>query len=133
MSPHFLLDTHILLRWLFESRKLSQEQLRCLERLARTEGPVGLSAMSLLEIAMLSDSGHLELSCSTRDLLLDLEANPLIHMLPLSPEIALDAGALRGLRDPADRVIVATARVHGMQLLTSDERILRSGLARTIG
>jgi PIN domain nuclease of toxin-antitoxin system len=36
------------------------------------------------------------------------------------------------LRDPADRVIVATARVHGLRLLTSDQRILESHLVSTV-
>lgn len=132
MTPQFLLDTHVIIRWLFESRKLSREQSRRLEHLVRSDQPIGLSAMSLLEISFLSYDGRLHLKTSTSELLATLEANPLIQIIPVSFEIALEAGALRVLRDPADRAIVATARVHGMQLLTSDERILQSGLARTI-
>ena len=132
MNPRFLLDTHVLLRWLFESRKLSREQSRCLDRLSRTSQMVGLSAISLLEIATLTNDRHLEVKTGITGLFAELQASPLIRILPLSFDIALEAGALRVLRDPADRAIVATARVHGMQLLTSDERIVRSGLARVI-
>lgn len=133
MTPRFLLDTHVLLRWLGDSKRLSRQQRRTLEQVAARGEPVGLSAMSLLEIAILGSDGHITVRPDVNAFFLDLEGNPLIRILPLSAEIAVEAGSLRGLRDPADRVIVAAARVHGMQLLTSDERILRSGLARTIG
>ncbi|SPF47492.1 hypothetical protein SBA4_3710006 [Candidatus Sulfopaludibacter sp. SbA4] len=49
-----LLDTHVLIRWLFEARKLSRTQLRALESAARRGEPVALSAISLLEIAVLA-------------------------------------------------------------------------------
>jgi PIN domain nuclease of toxin-antitoxin system len=57
--------------------------------------------------------------------LADLVLQPLIEVLPITPEIAA-VGAQLGSgfhKDPADRIIVATARCHGLKLLTSDERI----------
>jgi PIN domain nuclease of toxin-antitoxin system len=61
-----------------------------------------------------------------------LETNPMFEILPITIRIALDAGALMMLRDSADRTIVATARVHGLRLLTSDQRIIDSKLVSVI-
>ena len=61
-----------------------------------------------------------------------LEANPMFKILPITVPIALDAGALIMLRDSADRTIVATARVHGLRLLTSDQRIIDSRLVAVV-
>jgi PIN domain nuclease of toxin-antitoxin system len=61
-----------------------------------------------------------------------LEMNPSFEILPITIPIALDAGALMMLRDSADRTIVATARVHGLRLLTSDQRIIDSKLVPVI-
>lgn len=60
------------------------------------------------------------------------EANPMFQILPITIPIALDAGALSILRDSADRTIVATARVHSLRLLTSDQRIIDSKLVPVV-
>jgi PIN domain nuclease of toxin-antitoxin system len=63
----------------------------------------------------------------------DLQSNPLVHILPLSYEVALEVTSLgRVLSDPADRAIVATARVHRLRLTTSNQRIAASGLVKVI-
>jgi PIN domain nuclease of toxin-antitoxin system len=62
----------------------------------------------------------------------ELETNPMFEILPITIPIALDAGALNILRDPADRTIVATARVHRLRLLTSDRRIVDSKLVSVV-
>ena len=61
-----------------------------------------------------------------------LETNPMFEILPITIPIAMDAGALMMLRDSADRTIVATARVHGLRLLTSDQRIIDSKLVSVV-
>jgi PIN domain nuclease of toxin-antitoxin system len=57
----------------------------------------------------------------------DLQS-PVFQILPLTYEVAAEVASLRGLRDPADRAIVATARVHRLRLVTSDQRIIESKL-----
>jgi len=52
--------------------------------------------------------------------------------MSISYDVAAEAGALMALRDPADRVITATARVHRMTLLTADERVLKSGVVKSM-
>jgi PIN domain nuclease of toxin-antitoxin system len=131
MLPRLLLDTHVAVRWLIEARRLSQEQVRALERAVRRSEPVALSAISLLEIAVLTSEGKLRLPLV--DFFDELQANPLFRILPLTFEIASEVASLgRTLRDPADRTIVATARVHRLRLVTSDQRIIGSKLVPVV-
>jgi PIN domain nuclease of toxin-antitoxin system len=50
----------------------------------------------------------------------------------LTYEVALDAALLSVLRDPSDRAIVATARIHRLRLVTSDQRIVESKLVPVV-
>lgn len=131
MSPRVLLDTHIVLRCLIEPRKLSREQSRLLESAVLRNEPVALSAMSLLEIAMLASEGRIKIALD--DFFDELQTTPLFQVLPLTYEIASEVASIgRRLRDPADRAIVATARVHRLKLVTSDRRIIESKLVSVI-
>ena len=62
----------------------------------------------------------------------DLSSNPTFRILPLTYEVALDVASLGVLRDPADRAIAATARVHRLRLVTSDQRIIESKLVQVV-
>jgi PIN domain nuclease of toxin-antitoxin system len=53
-------------------------------------------------------------------------------VFPLTYEIATEAASLGNLHDPGDRAIVATARVHNLTLLTSDQRIIESKLVPVV-
>ena len=88
---------------------------------------MAISAITLLEIVMLSGAGLLRIQISLDQVFEQLDTNPSIHIVPLSIEVAKESSFLGSiLRDPADRIIVATARVHGLRLLTSDQRIIES-------
>lgn len=133
MLPRFLLDTHILIRWIEEPRKLSREQLRAIQGAERRAETLRFSAISLLEIATLTSLGKLKLKSPIQAFFADVHTNPLVEALPLTYEVALEVASLdRVLPDPADRTIVATARVHRLRLITSDERIAASGLVKVI-
>jgi PIN domain nuclease of toxin-antitoxin system len=133
MAPKLLLDTHIVVRWLADPRKLSRNQTRTLASVVRRAEPVALSAITLLEIAVLTADGRLRLKAPLDELLTELQANPVFQVLPLSYEVASEVESLGSvLRDPADRVIVATARVHRLRLMTSDQRIIESNLVAVI-
>ncbi|MBZ5624634.1 MAG: type II toxin-antitoxin system VapC family toxin [Acidobacteriia bacterium] len=132
MNPRFLLDTHIVVRWLSDLKKLSREQRRVLDDVVRHGMHAGVSAMSLVEIAFLGE-GRPRLLVGVNDLLHQLDTNPTFRIIPITPEIAQQASALSGsLRDPADCMIVATARIHRLTLLTSDQRIVESGLVPVV-
>ncbi len=101
-----------------------------LERAVGRGEPVGLSAISLLEIAVLASEGKLKVALG--EFFASLEASPVFRILALTYEIASEVASLRMLRDPADRTIVATARVHRLTLITSDLRIIESQLVPVI-
>jgi PIN domain nuclease of toxin-antitoxin system len=131
LLPRLLLDTHIVVRWLTNAKKLSREQVRVLEAAVRRAEPIALSAISLLEIAVLSSAGKLGSKVALEELFEDLQ-RPVFQIVPLTYEVAAEVASLGGLRDPADRAIVATARVQRLRLVTSDQRIIESKLVPVI-
>jgi len=133
VAPKLLLDTHIVIRWLAEPKKLSRNQTRTLETAVKRSEPVALSMMTLLEIAVLTADGRLRHKASMDEMLVELQANPVFRVLPVTIEIATDVVSLGGaLRDPADRAIVSTARTHRLRLVTSDQRIIESNLVPVV-
>lgn len=126
----YLLDTHVVIWWLTDDRKLSRGYAKLLERSERSGSAVGLSAMSLWEIAKLVERGRLELTQSVDECLEQLETSEFVSILPLTGRVALESTRLgaRFHADPIDQIIVATARCHGLALLTVDERIIESGV-----
>jgi len=129
LQPRLLLDTHIVIRWLIETKKLTREQARLLDLAVRRNEPLAISAITLLEIALLVSGQKLKVQLA--EFLQSIVSNPIFHVLPLTAEVAAEAAFLAALVDPADRTIVATALVHRLTLLTSDERIIDSGLVKT--
>ena len=131
MVLRLLLDTHIVIRWLAQPGKLSREQRRVLDEATRRQECVAVSDVSFIEIALLHEreriGGKLEY------IFHELDTNPMFRILPMTTEIAREVVAAGdSLRDPSDRAIVATAAVHRLRLLTSDERIIDSGLVPVI-
>jgi PIN domain nuclease of toxin-antitoxin system len=119
-----VLDTHIWLWWLNGSPNLSARHAELLKK-HESEGLV-VSAISCWEIAYKSAAGRLELGLPAREWMEQALAKPNIVVHPFTYEIAIDAavlpGALHG--DPADRLIVATARTLDCPLVTADRRLL---------
>jgi PIN domain nuclease of toxin-antitoxin system len=125
----YLLDTHILVWWLLGVNRLSSVQLHVLKELEAKNEPAGLSAISLRESAKLIQDGKLEVDASLDEWLESIEFHPLLTILPLSTKIAAESIRLGDdfHRDPADQIIVATARCHRLTLITADERIRKWG------
>jgi PIN domain nuclease of toxin-antitoxin system len=133
LSPRFLLDTHVVVRWLAAPRKLSREQARVLRDAVRRRESLAVSAITLLEIAILFGQGSARSGIPVEKLLDELESSPVFQIVPLTVDVAAEVAALGGsLRDPADRAMVATARVRRLRLLTSDQRIIESGLVPVV-
>ena len=94
---------------------------------------VGVSAISLHEIALLADGIKARSAPDSMTLFHELDNNPAFRIIPLTTDVAREVAALSdSLRDPADRAIVATARIHRMRLLTADQRIIESDLVPVI-
>ena len=118
-----LLDTHVWIWSQAEPEKLGPTSTAALEDPLRG---LYVSPVSTLEIARLAGQGRLELQPDV-DRWLEASLDLLgCATVEVSHAIAREAYALPGElhRDPADRLLVATARVHGLTLLTADERLL---------
>ena len=96
------------------------------------QAAVAVSAITLLELAQMAVRDR-RTKLAAAETLRELEENPAFTVLPLTIPIAREVPPLmRVLRDPADCIIAATARVHGLRLLTSDQRILDANVVSTI-
>jgi PIN domain nuclease of toxin-antitoxin system len=120
-----LLDTHIWLWLMFATGDLSSRRRSAVDR-AIGAGRARISAISFWEIAMLARRGKVQLGKATSLWIADSLSGPSPSVEPLSIEIAVEAGELPGgfRSDPADMIIVATARLTGATLMTRDRRIL---------
>ena len=127
--PSLLLDTHILVWWRSDPRKLSKAQARALQEVEAYGPPAAISAITLWELAKLVERGRREIAVPLDIWLEEIESSPSVRVLPLSARIAAESVRLGAdfPKDPADQMIVATARCNGLHLLTADERIRRWG------
>ena len=124
-----LLDSHIVVWSRTEPHRLSNEQRLTLEQLERTGQTVAISDITFWELSLAFEKGRLTLDVALDEYLHEIEGHPLVEVLPINARIAAEAARLgRDFhKDPCDRIIVATARVHGMRLMTADTLIRRWG------
>jgi len=120
-----LLDTHIWVWWVDDSQQLTDRQRHIV--LDNVRSGLGISVMSCWEVAKLVEYGRLELACAIEEWMTQAVAYPGMQLLELTPRIAIESTKLPGSfhRDPADQIIVATARVYDIPLLTADSHILQ--------
>jgi PIN domain nuclease of toxin-antitoxin system len=118
-----VLDTHIWIWWIHGDKCLKDDTLQLL-RTGEQQG-LGVSAISCWEVAKLVECQRLELPCSVNDWIAQALTYPGIQLLNLSPEIAIESTQLPQPfhRDPADQIIVATARIYDCPLVTVDKKI----------
>jgi PIN domain nuclease of toxin-antitoxin system len=95
------------------------------EKLSEFSGTAIISAISQWEVSMLSMKGHLKL-LPDEETWFSANLEPPISLAPLTAEISMVSCRLPDFHgDPADRIIVATAVVLGIPLITADEKIIR--------
>lgn len=118
-----LLDTHIWVWWINQSKKVTTELHEIIQ--ANEDAGLGVSAISCWEVAKLVELGRLELAHPIAEWIEEALAYPGMQLLELTPRVAVESTQLPGEfhRDPADQIIVATARIYGIPLLTIDSRI----------
>lgn len=128
-----LLDTHVLIWWSLPDSPLTRNQRRLLAK-RPLDNPMVVSDISLWEVAMLAQLGRIQLALPLRDWLERATAPPLVTRFGITPAVAAEVAELPESfhRDPADRILVATARVLNVPLCTSDQRIIDSGLVETV-
>ena len=122
-----LLDTHVVVWLAFEPEKLSKRAREAI-RAARLEGGLAIAAISLLELAWLVEKGRVETMLSVESFVRQCASK--MTVLPITPEIAARAVSFPDAypRDPQDRLIGATALVEGIELITHDKQIKKSGM-----
>lgn len=124
-----LLDTHIWLWWLLGDPRLSSAEVELLDQLPADNRP-RLCDISLWEVALLVDRGRLELDCSLKEFLKTAASPATVQVQSITTDIVVEMNALPESfhRDPADRLIVATARSQQLALASRDSLIADSGL-----
>ncbi len=126
-----LLDTHIVVWLAFEPDKLSKHAREAI-RAAHRQGGLAIAGITLLELAWLAEKGRIETVLSTESFVRLCASK--MTVLPITPEIAARAVSLPDSypKDPQDRLIGATALVEGVELVTHDKSIKKSGLVPVI-
>lgn len=129
----YLLDTHTWIWWHLNPGKLSPKVRRLVEDQSRYQ-EILLSAISPWEFSKLLEKKRLGISCNPELWLSKALEMPKLRLVPLSPHLAYRSTVLpppfHG--DPADQIIVATAREENATILTKDAKILAYQYAHTI-
>ncbi len=128
-----VLDTHVWVWWLSESHSLSHKVQKLLTE-AKAKQAIFISSISVWEVAQLATGGRLILTMDYTDWIAQTESLSFINFVPVDNHIALRSVQLPSPlhQDPADRVIMATALILGMPLITKDAKISRYPHLNTI-
>jgi PIN domain nuclease of toxin-antitoxin system len=120
-----LMDTHAWFWSLTEPENLSKEALDLIRRTETDERTI--ASISIWEFAMMVSRGRIEISMTAEQWLEHAIHKTGLRVLELTPKVAVESCELPGdfHGDPADRIIVATARVNGATLVTKDQKILK--------
>jgi len=119
-----LLDTHVVV-WLGFAERLGARALAAIADV-QSKGGLAISAITSWEIAQLLERGRLQLNTDAHEWVAAVAAHLDAEPIPIDFEIAARSIALPGTlhRDPADRILVATARMHRLTLATRDRALL---------
>ena len=120
----YLLDTHVWIWWQVNPKKISKKVMSLLSNPARYEALL-LSAISPWEFCKLLEKGRLGINCDPEKWLTAALEMPKLRVVPLTPSIALASTTLPEPfhTDPADQIIVASAREEQATIMTKDERM----------
>ena len=124
-SEVVILDTHAWVWWMSSPEELSRKARISIETAANAS-VVYVSAISVWEISLLVQYKRIRLTMDVRDWVARCEALPFLNFVPIDNLIALKANELQDYpyRDPADRMIIATAMFLGGSVITKDRKIL---------
>jgi PIN domain nuclease of toxin-antitoxin system len=126
--PPLLLDTHAAI-WITEDQPLAKGAIEAVDAAYRAGSTVFVSAITAWEIGLLVSRNRLSLVARPERWFQRLLAIPGVQLADLSPDILIASSFLPGTppRDPADRIILATARDLGATLITRDRLLLKYG------
>ena len=127
-----LLDTHVWWWSLSEPEKLSKGAMRIIKK--TTPDQRAIASISIWEFAMMACRKKIEMKITPDEWLSYALDKTGIRVFEINSKIAIDVCNLPGdfHKDPADRLIVATARVNNLTLITKDEKILKYSHVKTV-
>jgi PIN domain nuclease of toxin-antitoxin system len=127
-----LVDTHVVAWLAFDQARLSRNAKRAIDGARQNGEGLAISDVTLLELTTLSAKKRISLDVSLESFLREVEARFIV--LPISGRACVRVLGLPASypKDPADRIIGATALVEGLSLLTADRAIRRSRVVNTI-
>ena len=127
-----LVDTHVVAWLAFDQDRISRKARAAIDEARKNADGLAISDITLLELATLATKGRIHLDISLESFLQEVESRFVV--LPISGRTCARAMGLPATypKDPADRVIAATALVEGLSLLTADRAIRRSRTVQTI-
>ena len=129
-----LIDTHIWIWWLTGQEDLPKKCRLRLDEMAGRGLPPCLAAISLWEAQMLASKGRFEMNIGFAEWLLMASDPEVVQILPIDPSVIIALNELpeRFHGDPADRIIVATAKANRLPLMTMDASIRRSRIIEVV-
>jgi PIN domain nuclease of toxin-antitoxin system len=127
-----LVDTHVVVWLVLDAERVSAKARSAISEARKSANGLAISGISLLELATLASKGRIQLNTSLESFLQEIESRFIV--LPISGRVCARAIALPATypKDPADRIIGATALVEGLSLVTADREIRRSRALQTI-
>ncbi|MFZ0861369.1 MAG: type II toxin-antitoxin system VapC family toxin [Candidatus Sulfotelmatobacter sp.] len=127
-----LVDTHVVVWLAFDQGQLSQNARAAINEARQNGEGLAICDITLLELMTLRSKGRIRLDISLESFLREIEARFIV--LPISGRACVRALGLPATypKDPADRIIGATALVEGLSLLTADREIRRSRALHTV-
>ena len=127
-----LVDTHVVVWLAFDQKQISTRAKAAIDDARKNADGLAICDISLLELATLTRKGRIRLDVSLESFLQEVESRFVI--LPISGRACVRAMGLPANypKDPADRMIGATALVEGLSLLTADRAIRRARTVQTI-
>lgn len=129
-----ILDTHVLLWWVNGSDSLSKVAEKAIRKTLSQGSEIIVSSITAWEVSMLIEKGRLTLSMDVESWFAEISQIDGVRFLPVDNETAIKSTVLPGNfhKDPADRMIVATARKLAVPLVTADEKIRNYEHVKTI-
>jgi len=127
-----LVDSHVVVWLAFNPSLISRNARSAINGVRENGEGLAISDITLLELATLASKGRIRLDISLESFLKEIETR--FTVLPISSRACVRALAFPASypKDPADRIIGATALAEGMALITADREIRRSRALRTI-
>ena len=127
-----LLDTHVVLWLTCDPDKLSGKARAAIEDSRGNRDGLAICDITLLELTTLASKGRIHLGLSLESVLQEIEARFVV--VPIRSRACARAMSFPATypKDPADRIIGATALVEGLSLITADRGIRRSKVVQTI-